>query len=79
MCCGIGGIVFAICCGGLSFPLQLAAIIMGAISISKINKNPEAYSGKGMALAGIITGGVGIVVAIIMIMVGLSMRQTGGF
>ena len=39
---------------------SIPAIILGTIAIKKINREPEKFSGKGIALAGIITGSVGI-------------------
>lgn len=39
----------------------IAAIILGAIALSKINSEPEKYRGSGLAIAGIILGVLGLV------------------
>lgn len=57
--CGIASIIFGCCCGIFGTPLSIAAVITGIIC--KKNNKP----GQGMALAGIITGAVGIVVFIL--------------
>lgn len=53
---GILGVT--ICCGGL-LP-SIAAIITGVMARNKANQNPSEFGGAGMALAGIITGVVGL-------------------
>lgn len=54
MVCGIMSILCC-CLGFFSLVLAIAAIVLGIVSIS------GKYDGKGMAIAGIITGGFGIV------------------
>jgi len=55
-----------ICChGGLYFGIPAA--IIGYIGLNNANNNPEAYSGRGMALAGMILGGIGVIMAIVYI------------
>ena len=39
---------------------SIPAIILGALSIKKAKANPETVGGEGLALAGIITGAIGI-------------------
>lgn len=54
MICGIAG-----CCVG---PIVgIAAIVLGAIGLSQINKEPDKFTGKGMAITGIIMGILGII------------------
>lgn len=43
---------------------SVAAVVMGGMSVSRINKNPEALSGKGMAIAALILGGVATLAAL---------------
>ena len=53
MCCGIASIV--LCCFGiLGLACGICAIVFGILSMKK-----EAPNGKGMALAGLICGGIG--------------------
>ncbi len=47
-CCGS-------CCGGLNVLLAIAAVVLGIISLVK------AFEGKGMAIAGLVCGGIALV------------------
>lgn len=40
----------------------IAAIIMGAIALSQIKKTPERVGGKPMALIGVITGSITVLI-----------------
>jgi len=39
----------------------LAAIALGAVALIKTSKEPQEYGGKGLAIGGIVTGGIGLV------------------
>jgi hypothetical protein len=61
--------IVAICCGGVAFLTGIAsipAVIFGAIGLSKSGPNKE-YKGRGLALAGLITGIVGVALWLIAI------------
>src|SRR5262245_5032576 len=45
---------------GLFVVGAIAAIVLGVIALGKIKKEPATYGGKGMAIAGIITSGVSL-------------------
>ncbi|MDG1756448.1 MAG: DUF4190 domain-containing protein, partial [Bacteroidia bacterium] len=53
MICGILG-VFG------SPLLAICGIVFSCIGLNKIKKNPDSYKGKGMAIAGLVTGIVGV-------------------
>jgi hypothetical protein len=42
--------------------LAIIAIILGAVSLGKINRNPELYSGRGFAITGLLIGIFGLLV-----------------
>ena len=48
-------------------PLGVVAIVFGAISLSRIKKNPNKYKGKGLAIASLILGLVDVVAMIILL------------
>lgn len=52
------------CCFG-GFYFGIAAIIVGFIGMNNANNNPSVYGGKGLAIAGMILGGVSFALAII--------------
>ena len=54
-----------ICCGGL-LP-SLAAILTGVMARSKASQNPSEFGGAGMATAGIITGVLGLLAGILVL------------
>jgi hypothetical protein len=55
--CGILGLT--VCCG--SFIVSLVAIVLGFMARGKANSDPANYGGAGLALAGIITGALGLI------------------
>lgn len=69
--CGIISIPGGCCCSFLSIPIAIAAVIMGIIGINKINSEPHLYSGKGLAIGGIVTGGIAVIFGIVMLIVGM--------
>lgn len=46
-------------CCYLGWPLGMVSIVLGILSYSKINKEPGRWSGKGLALGGIISSAIG--------------------
>ncbi len=62
------------CCCYSSVPLGIAAIIMGFIAMSKAKESPETHGGRGMALGGVICGGVGLAFTVLAIVFGMGMR-----
>jgi uncharacterized membrane protein len=53
---GIAGITFGWICGGLI--LGLLAVILGFVALTQIKNNPLRYGGKPMAIGGMVTGGI---------------------
>jgi hypothetical protein len=56
--------IFYIC-----IPLAIAAIVMGHIAMSKAKRNPELNGGRGVAKAGAVTGYLGLVSSIVLMVV----------
>ena len=59
---GILGIVTVCCYGGLT--LGAAAVITGVIAMNYEKNDPANYGGRGLAMGGIITGAIGFVFGI---------------
>ena len=53
----------------IGFFLSVAAIVLGIIEIKRIGRGEGSAKGKGMSMAGIILGAVGIVFGIILIII----------
>ena len=55
---GIFSLLFGCCYGGI--PLGAAALIVGFLGMRNINENPVEFSGRGLAIGGIVTGLIGL-------------------
>ena len=66
--CGIISLLCS-CCGWIGIVLAIAAIVLGILSI---NKEEDA---KGMAIAGIICGGVGLLIGIVVLIMGAALSS----
>ena len=66
------GIVGLFCCGLVT---GIPAIVMGIMAMNKEKSDPTRYGGKGMAIGGIVLGGL----SIIMTLISLIIFMSGGF
>lgn len=53
--CGVVGLIIA------GIPLGIMALVFGAIGLSKVNRYPDIYMGRGFAITGIVLGIIDIV------------------
>ena len=52
--------------GGYFSTVSIIAVICGHLALNKIKKEPNQYAGKGLAIAGLILGYLGLVIAIVL-------------
>lgn len=65
----LGGLgFFLMCCYG-GFPLGIAALVTGYLGMNNANKDPNQYGGKGLAIGGMVLGGLGIGITIFWILI----------
>ncbi|HEX8795692.1 MAG TPA: DUF4190 domain-containing protein [Polyangiaceae bacterium] len=67
MICGILSIPTCFCscvAPGVNSPLALAAVVCGIIGLQKMKQQPQMWKGGGMAIAGIVTGGIGLILVL---------------
>jgi hypothetical protein len=64
---GISSLI-SVCCS-LGIVLNLGAIITGVIALILNKKDPQAYGGRGMAIAGIVIGGLLLLFYILFIII----------
>ena len=57
--CGILGLVTCV------VPIGVAGFVLGIIALVRINKRPADYRGRGMAVGGICTGGLSILLILV--------------
>jgi hypothetical protein len=68
MVLGIVGVVVP-CFWILQIPGVLA-VVFGAVALSQLKKQPEKYTGRGMAVAGLVLGLVALVIMLLFIVFG---------
>lgn len=61
---GLVSLPMHFCCY-LGWPLGIGAIVCGAIAISRIGDPPNYYTGKGLAIGGMIAAGFGFIMMIV--------------
>ena len=59
---GIISMLFACCYGGI--PLGAAALIVGFLGLKNVNESPMEYGGRGLAIGGIVTGVIGLLISL---------------
>jgi len=65
-------------CCYLGWPLGITSIILGILSFSKINKEPQRWSGKGLAVGGIVCSALGFLLIIVLFLLyGAAILMTG--
>ncbi len=64
MIVGLSGILLSWCFGPVP---GIVALVLGLVALSQIKKSPEKYTGKGMAIAGIVIGAVNIAFYILLL------------
>lgn len=70
--CGILAIIPGCCCGLLGIPLSIAAVVMGLVAMNQINASGGMQGGRGLAIAGLVCGGVAIAMDIISVVFNVS-------
>ena len=48
------------CCGFLGAPLAVGALVTGFVALGHVRRDPLAWRGGGLAIAGIAAGGMGL-------------------
>jgi hypothetical protein len=67
---GILGLLLFCCYGGL--PLGIAAMITGYLGLNNANNDPQQYGGRGLAIGGLITGGLSLLGTIVLILIAIA-------
>jgi hypothetical protein len=62
---GILSLPMSICCAGV--PFNILGIIFSAIALSQIKHQPDEYSGRGIALGGLISSIIGVILGAIFV------------
>jgi hypothetical protein len=66
------GILSLTCCCG--FPFNIPGLVFSLIGLSQINRHPEIYEGRGIAIAGIILSAAGLVLGMGLLMLNLALH-----
>lgn len=62
---GVCSIVLSCCYLGI--PLGAGALVLGLLGLKNSNENPTLYGGRGLAIGGIVTGVIGILISVILL------------
>jgi prepilin-type processing-associated H-X9-DG protein len=63
--------------GLLCSPVGVVGLVLGIVAISQINKDPRALAGKGLAIAGIVTGALSTVIMIVALPIAILLPSLG--
>ena len=55
------------CCSLFGLWAPVGAVVCGIVAMNKIKLEPQLFSGNGLCIAGIVTGGVGLMLDLIAI------------
>jgi hypothetical protein len=69
---GIAGIVFAFCCSPIGLVLGLVGAVLGYLTRAEIQRSGAGKESENLALGGLITGAVAVVLSIIAFGIGAS-------
>ena len=64
---GIAAITLGWICGGPLF--ALVAIVLGIVALTQIKRNPAQYGGKPLAIGGIITGTIVLLIYVVLVLI----------
>jgi hypothetical protein len=64
---GITSVPLALCCIGLGPLVGVVGVILGFVARNQINRSAGAQTGSGLALGGLICGGIGILIGAIFV------------
>lgn len=73
--CGVLAFVLICCYGGV--PFGIAALITGFLGIQNFNKDSVNFSGKGLAIAGMILGGISLALTVVFFIFGIALGTLG--
>jgi hypothetical protein len=68
---GAFALLTCFCCGLFTTPFSLGAVVLGIVSLMRINKEPDRYGGKPLAIAGIAVGSVALVMTLVLTVIGV--------
>lgn len=71
------GILSFVCC--FKFLFGVVGLVFSLIGLSQINRHPEAYEGRGLAITGLVLSIVGLLLGIALVILTLVMGHLGNF
>lgn len=77
LCLGAASLTIGWCCS-LGLLLAPAALITGFIALSQIKNNPDKYTGRGLALAGMICGAAYLAIYLLILVIWGAAALLGG-
>lgn len=66
---GILGVLLVCCWGGL--PFGIGALVTGYLGMKNADGSPERYTGRSLAIGGLVLGAIGLIGTVLMIFLGI--------
>lgn len=64
---GVISVPLYFCCGFFALAFNLVGTVLGFVSLTRVNSQPERYSGKGIAIAALAVNGIFLILNIVLI------------
>jgi len=74
--CGLVSLSCCACCGGEV--LAILALVLSTVGLVEINRQPDRYDGRGLAIAGLVLGGLGLALGLLGAGAGLATSLANG-
>ena len=67
---GVSGVLLSFCCFA-GIPLGAAAMITAFLGMNNAGKDPLKYSGRGLAIGGLVLGAIAFLISMLMFLIGI--------
>src|SRR5260370_23171436 len=72
---GIISVTFGLCCC-YGLPFNVAGIVFSLVGLSQIKRDPQNQKGRGMAIAGLVTSILSLILGAVLLALGITLRNS---
>ncbi len=66
---GVVSLPLSLCCGLFTVLLAFVGLVLGIVSLTRVNARPELYSSRGVSIAGIVVNGLILLSLLVLVFV----------